>query len=154
MSEHTWFQENLAGYCAGGLSALESERFDRHRIACSACARILAASEGFDEAMENLFAEVRPAVGWGNRVIDGWRADARGRVFRLPRWARWAASAAAILVLGVLGAVLQGFAGNGDLKFPGADGSVFTYLMHGSTHHGRNDERYAAVSNNQLKMFP
>ena len=24
MSEHTWFQENLAGYCAGGLSIEET----------------------------------------------------------------------------------------------------------------------------------
>ena len=37
MSEHTWFQENVAVYCAGGLSAEEGERFDRHRIACSMC---------------------------------------------------------------------------------------------------------------------
>ena len=50
MSEHTWFQENVAGYCADGLSTEERERFDRHRVACScACAKMLT-----DEAANSM----------------------------------------------------------------------------------------------------
>ena len=70
MSEHTWFQENLAGYCAGGLTVEEGERFQRHRIACAACAALLAEGKEFDQTMDSLFAPVRPAAGWENRVIE------------------------------------------------------------------------------------
>ncbi len=47
MSEHTWFQENIAGFTAGGLSPEERERFGRHRIACAVCAKILAEADRF-----------------------------------------------------------------------------------------------------------
>ena len=41
MSEHTWVQEHLASYIAGGLEAGEVERLERHIESCTACAQAL-----------------------------------------------------------------------------------------------------------------
>ncbi len=123
MSEHTWFQENLASYNADGLSIEERERFDRHRVACSACAQLLADARGFDEAMDKLFAPIRPAHGFENRVIDNLRsAKSRRKVWS--RGMRFVAGVAALIVLGVLGSIFQGFMNAGGLPFPGTEPSV------------------------------
>ena len=119
MSEHIWFQENLAGYSADGLSIEERERFDRHRVACSACAQMLAEASAFDESMANLFAPIRPAPGFENRVIENLRAARPWRGVFWSRGMRIAIGVAALVVLGVTGAVLQGVMAQGDLALPG-----------------------------------
>jgi hypothetical protein len=118
MSEHIWFQENLAGYCAGGLTIEERERFDRHRIACSTCAKMLAEYQGFDEAIDSLFAPTRPRPGWENRVIDNMRLARRKRL-PFSWWLGAAGSVAALVMLGVVGALLYDAVQEGELTFPG-----------------------------------
>jgi hypothetical protein len=119
MSEHTWFQDNLAGYCAGGLSTEERERFDRHRIACAACARTLTNSQRFNETMDNLFAGVRPDAGWENRVIETLHVAPRWRGMRWSKWKHLAAGMAALVALGTLGALLNSSVSKGKVTFPG-----------------------------------
>jgi hypothetical protein len=113
MSEHTWFQENLAAYGAGGLTSEEQERFQRHRTACGSCAKMLADFQGFDAAMDALFTEVRPVAGWEDQVLDRMRAAPRWRGRLWSRWMRVAVSAAALLFLGATGAVCHQFMVNG-----------------------------------------
>ena len=62
MTEHIWFQDNLAANLAGGLSTEEDERFGRHRVACGACAKILADAQSFDGAMEKGFNNAEKAL--------------------------------------------------------------------------------------------
>ncbi|HWY86540.1 MAG TPA: DUF4349 domain-containing protein [Gemmataceae bacterium] len=144
MSEHTWFQENLAGYCAGGLSVEEGERFQRHRIACAACAGMLAEAKELDQTMDSLFAPVRPTAGWENRVIETLRAARWSPRSNWPRWARVAASVAALVVLGGLGSLLHGFVVAGDLAFPGT-----------AAHHEpeATASRYASQAQNNLSWM-
>ncbi len=118
MSEHAWFQENLASYLAGGLTIEERERFDRHRVACKPCTQVLAEIQGFDTAMDNLFAVVRPGPGWEAHVVDNLRSARPRRRLLIPRWLR---IAACLAVLGSLGAVVNIFAASGGLNFPGAE---------------------------------
>src|SRR5438270_13368419 len=102
MSEHAWFQENLAGHSAGGLSVEERERFERHASRCADCARLLAEWRGLDHTLDDLFAEARPGLGLEDRLIHNLRS-------RPPRRRRWplvaqlSACAAAVLLLGVVG---------------------------------------------------
>src|SRR5207253_1542051 len=117
-------QANLAAYCAGGLSIDEAERFGRHRVACGACAKMLADAQTFDGAMESLFAPVRPAAGFESRVIENMRTAPRWQRRRWSALARVAASMAAVVVLGVVGALLHGVVGNGKLVFPGSLGEL------------------------------
>ena len=145
MSEHAWFQENLSAYSADGLSVDERERFDRHRVACSACAQLLADARAFDESMDNLFAPIRPAPGFDNRVIANLRAARPRRRAFWSRGMRIAIGVAAVLVLGVLGTVLQGFMAKGNLVFPGmksepiASASSNLLPIKGAFVYGRDD---------------
>jgi len=120
MSEHTWFQENLAGFLASGLSAEESERFDRHRIACSACSQILADYKGFDLAMDDLFTPVRPAPGMEDAAIEKLRGAAWWQGKNWSWVKRICAGVAALVALGTIGGFLHGFVGEDKLPFPGA----------------------------------
>jgi Domain of unknown function (DUF4349) len=123
MSEHTWFQENLASYSADGLSVEERERFERHRVACSACAQLLADARAFDESMDKLFSPIRPALGFENRVIDNLRS-ARSRRKVWSRGMRFVAGIAALILLGILGSIFHGFMIAGQIAFPGNDSSL------------------------------
>ncbi len=66
MSNHLWIQENLAAYLAGGLTADERTRFEKHCADCVACVRALAAARKMEDAMTNLFTDARPARDWRN----------------------------------------------------------------------------------------
>jgi hypothetical protein len=144
MSDHAWFEESLAGYSAGGLSAEERERFERHAARCQTCARALADWRGLDDTMEDLFAEARPAAGLEDRLIRRLRQGPPRRQ-RWPLMARFGACAAAVLFLGLLGAALQGSATNGGLPFPGTWGRGVTAsnnlkhaeLRRGTSSHGQ-----------------
>src|SRR6516162_3179887 len=113
MSEHAWFDEHLAGYHAGGLTAQERERFERHAACCKDCARSLNDWAGFDRSLDDLFAEVRPEVGWEGRLLQGLRTAPPPRRLRWTRGFSIAAAIAALVLLGVIGAILQRFVEDG-----------------------------------------
>jgi hypothetical protein len=118
MSEHAWFEQHLAGYHTGGLTAEERERFERHAAGCKDCARSLNDWAGFDHSMDGLFAEVRPEAGLENRLLQGLRTATSRPRRRLPVF-RIAAGIAALVMLGVVGAVMQNLLENGNLPLPG-----------------------------------
>ena len=71
--------------------------------------------------MDKLFAPVRPAAGFENRVVENLRAARpRRRVF-WSRGMRIAAGVAALVMLGTMGAVLHWFMATGNLAFPGME---------------------------------
>src|SRR5262245_15742243 len=119
MSEHSWAAENMAAYGAGGLNADERERLARHAAACGGCARALADMRGMDQTLEDLFADVLPAPGLESRIIENLRLAPAPRPWRFGFYAKAAAGIAALVALGVLGALMQGFAHEGGLLFPG-----------------------------------
>lgn len=119
MSEHTWFQENLAAYTADGLTIDERERFERHRVACAPCAKLLGQMQGFDATMAELFTEILPDSGWENQVIENLRAAPPWHRVVWSKWVRIAAGVAALVFLGILGAAMYRFLVDGNLFFPG-----------------------------------
>jgi anti-sigma factor RsiW len=119
MSEHTWFDEHLAGYHASGLTAEERERFERHAADCQDCARSLDDWTGFDRSLDDLFAEVRPEAGWESRLLQGLRTAPPKRRWRWTRGLSIAAAIAALVLLGAIGAVMQSLLENDNLPFPG-----------------------------------
>src|SRR5262249_17119097 len=119
MSEHAWFDEHLAGYNAGGLTAEERERFERHAANCKDCACALSDWAGFDRSLDGLFAEVRPEPGWESRLLQGLRTAPPPRRLRWTRGFSIAAALAALVLLGVIGAFLQHIVEDGSLSFPG-----------------------------------
>ena len=60
MSEHTWVQEHLASYIAGGLEADEVERLEQHVDGCAACEQALNEARAADRSLTALFAGVQP----------------------------------------------------------------------------------------------
>jgi hypothetical protein len=119
MAEHIWSQENLESYAAGGLTPEERERFERHAAVCADCARDLAGWRDVEDKLDNLFAEVRPAAGLEDRMIQTLRQTPMPRRFFRSTIVRFAMSAAAVVLLGVIGAGLSGFPNLKDLPFPG-----------------------------------
>jgi len=119
MSEHAWFDEHLAGYHAGGLTAEERERFERHAASCKDCARSLGDWAGFDRSLDDLFAEVRPEAGWEGRLLQGLRTAPPPRRFRWTRSLYMAAAVAALVLFGAIGAVMHNLLENDNLPFPG-----------------------------------
>jgi hypothetical protein len=175
MSEHTWFEENLSTYNAGGLTPSERERFERHAASCKDCARSLNDWTGFDRSLDDLFAEVRPEAGLENRLLQGLRTvPARRR--RWPMMIRAAAAVAALVILGVFGAVMQNLVESDSLPFPGlwAEGSKteasnnlkqialvddsrsMKGLMHGTINHGLNfspDGHQVAIADGSVRTL-
>jgi hypothetical protein len=149
MSEHIWSQENLESYAAGGLTAQERERFERHAAECANCARDLAEWHDVENRLESLFAEVRPETGLEDRMIQTLRRAPLPRRFFRSTIVRFALSAAAVVMLGVIGAGLCAFSDLDDLVFPG-EGSEWGWasgakpqiannlkeLVNGTTDHG------------------
>ncbi len=56
MSDHTWTQENIASYVAGGLDAAERERLEQHAADCGDCAAAPGCGPGLDRNIGTLFA--------------------------------------------------------------------------------------------------
>src|SRR6202034_543303 len=108
-SQHGWFTEQIAIYLTDGLSADERANFEAHAAECADCAAKLAWAKGEDESLRGLFAEIEPAPGFEDRVIQrlrtsGPRTFALSRPIRLhPAILRAAGAAAAIVVIGGLG---------------------------------------------------
>src|SRR5262249_55596087 len=115
MSDHAWILENLESYNAGGLEAAERERLEQHIASCTACAAALEETRSLDQAMETLFAGVRPKPTLEDRMIHRLRAAPApwGLKYWIPL------CAAAVLLMGVVGAGLNGLIANGQLQFPG-----------------------------------
>lgn len=122
MSEHAFVQENLAGYVLDGLSAAERERFERHVHGCGECNLLVAEQREFDESLDKMFAGVRPAAGFENRVIAVLRSEPLRRRIAWTKSLRWIGSAAAVLFLAVVGYSMHHLAEGGSLPFPGSWG--------------------------------
>ena len=60
MSDHTWAEEHVAAYLAGGLDAAEAERLEAHARECRTCAAAIAAARRLVGGLSALFAGVRP----------------------------------------------------------------------------------------------
>jgi uncharacterized membrane protein YgcG len=118
MSEHDWFHEHMIVYGAGGLSAEECLRLERHAAECAACAQDLVRQRLYESALDRVCAPVHFAADWDDRVVERWRHGQRPRL-RLSAPARWAASIAAVIMLGLLGAGVMTVAEQGWIAFPG-----------------------------------
>src|SRR5262245_54783279 len=120
MSEHAWFNENLAGYVAEGLPADERARLEKHASECRDCERALAEQREFDASMAKLFASARPRAGFENRVLAALRAAPMRRRVQWVKTMRWLGSAAAVILLGLIGFGMNEYAQTGRLPFPGS----------------------------------
>src|SRR5581483_9663142 len=118
MSEHDWFRDHLDLYVAGGLTADECLRSERHAADCAACARELAQRRLLDRELGRLCSPVHFAGDWDQRVQARWR-QTHQPPRRLPASVRWAGAAAAILLIGALGAAVNAVAQQGMIAFPG-----------------------------------
>src|SRR5438045_9172357 len=68
--------ELIEAYVAGGLSPAERARAGGHVALCAACAAAVAEAERAHAVMRDLFADVRPADDFEDRVVDRLRAAA------------------------------------------------------------------------------
>jgi hypothetical protein len=119
MSDHTWAVEQVAAYVAGGLDAVECERFDAHARDCPACATALADARSIDRGLSSLFASVRPRPLLEDDTIQKLRTERTRQVF-LRGWPRkLAVGVAASVGLGLTGAAASRFDENGTLPLPG-----------------------------------
>src|SRR5262245_17851168 len=118
MSEHAWFQENLAAHLAGGLSPLEAERLQQHAASCPDCATALSQALHLDRDLEALFVSARPGPALEDRMIHSLRTASRSKPKRWGVLVRCALGAAAVLLLGVMGTLLTGRISQGDMGFP------------------------------------
>ncbi len=109
MIDHTWAQENLDAYLAGGLTDDERTALDEHLANCAECAQSLKAARKLETTMKTLFADAPPAAGLEQRAIARLRRQPTVR----PRWVRYVIGAAAVLVLGLIGAVAQAILADG-----------------------------------------
>ena len=112
MFDHTWIQENLAAYLAGGLEPAERERLEQHTAECASCAAALANARALDATLFDLFVEVRPSPSLEDRVIQTLRTRPAGG-WRLspPGWL--VVAAAALVLIGLTGALANQILGNG-----------------------------------------
>ena len=60
--EHDWFNQQLATYLAGGLSAEERSRFQAHAAECPACAHELEDARTVEANLHDLFADLHPEI--------------------------------------------------------------------------------------------
>ncbi len=138
MSEHTWTLENLASYLAGGLDAAERERLEQHTASCAACGQALQEVRATDQALETLFASIRPEPALEDRMIHALRLASMNRPWSIPLAVRLAVGAAAVLLVGVLGTFLNRTIEAGTLVFPGSM---------------RTDEEGKTVASNNLRAL-
>lgn len=120
MSEHEWFHDHLTLYSAGGLSADEESRLERHAAECAACAQELAQWRLFDQGLDRLCTPVQFAADWDERVLTKWRVTHKPP----RRWsspARWAAAAAALVFIAALGGAVNTVVQMGLVSFPGGE---------------------------------
>ncbi len=103
MSEHAWVVENLAAYVAGGLTAAERERIQRHVADCADCARAFEEVRVVDSQLDALFTPVRPGPGLEDRSIQALRQMPRPR-FRFSRVNKALLAVAAVLFFAIVGA--------------------------------------------------
>jgi len=118
MSDHVWFQENLAAHLAGGLSPAEAERLEQHAGACPTCARTLSEAADMDRDFNALFASTRPGPALEDRMIRALRTASRYRPKLRGVYFRCATAAAAVLLLGFAGTFLSGRISQGEMDFP------------------------------------
>jgi hypothetical protein len=123
MSEHTWVQENLTAFVAGGLEPAEIERLRQHAASCPECDAELGQAGAFDRQVKALLADAVPGPALEDRLVRKLESGLRKRRFipRLPRLA-WGAAAAGLLV--ACGAGLGFFFDPDNLPFPGVPGTA------------------------------
>ena len=107
LSDHVWFNEQIAAYLAGGLEGAELSRFETHAAECLKCADVLRQAEAADQSLRALFRDARPAPGLEDRIIARLDETRPSLIFLHPMVRRAAAGVAAALVLGAMG-----YAGN------------------------------------------
>ncbi len=123
MSDHTWTQESISAFVAGGLDLAESERLEAHIQDCPTCAADLAAARRLDHGLADLFAVARPAPGLEDRAVRAIRTARARRRMLLTGWRRTvAAGVAASVGLGVVGAGADQLVAEGRVPIPGARG--------------------------------
>lgn len=121
MSEHVWFEENLAAYLAGGLDPAEVDRLEHHAGECGPCAANLAEARAADALLEDLFAPARPRPALEDRMIGKMRLDLARLSWRRSPWLfKIGAAVAAALILAATGAAVQTLLEEENLLFPGA----------------------------------
>lgn len=128
MSDHAWSQDHVAAYVAGGLTAAEAERLDRHAGECAECAAALCQARAFDQSLTHLFAPERPGALLEERVLRALRTNTilSGKK-RTWRWKVGASAAAAVLLAG-FGAGAGTLMDRGALVFPGEQGQSLARL--------------------------
>jgi hypothetical protein len=120
MTDHTWSQEQIATYLAGGLSAQEAERLEQHALECAECAAALAAAKHLDRGLGTLFSPLRPQPGLEDRAILSIRVAPRPRAIFFIGWPRRAtALAAGLIIFMTFGALAGSLMTDGRLPLPG-----------------------------------
>jgi len=119
MSKHTWAQENVAAYVAGGLDAGERERLEQHAAECGECASALDETRAFDHHLGAAFAGVQPDAALEDRMIQRLRLERSRRGWRPSKALVSVMGAAAGVLLMVLGAAISGALQDGELPLPG-----------------------------------
>jgi hypothetical protein len=123
MSEHTWTQQNIASYVAGGLDAAERERLEGHATACEACGAALREARRLDDVLGSVFASIRPQPALEDRMIRSLRKAPRVR-----RLGQLAMAAAAVILIGAVGASFTTSIVHGYMPFSGELKAVATEL--------------------------
>ena len=109
-NEHSWFNDAIDAYLAGGLSADEARQFESHASQCESCASELQSAGKLEHQMSTLFAASIPALDFADRLIARLRHSApRLRIH--PAIKRAAITAAAIAFVGGIG-----YVGNEQMK--------------------------------------
>ncbi len=113
---HTWFQEHLDAFIAGGLTPEERAAMNAHSEECGACATTLSQAIQSDEAIRKLFQTVTPSAHFEENLIMNLRTLTAPKPLIHPSVFRAATSVAAVIVLGGLGLIGQRAMKDG--KFP------------------------------------
>lgn len=140
MSEHVWFEENLAAYLAGGLEPPEVDRLEHHAGECGTCAANLAEARAADALLEDLFAPARPRPALEDRMIGKMRLDLARLSWRRSPWLfKIGAAVAAALILAATGAAVQTLLEEENLLFPGAKTDPANLRLEGLALHDDTD---------------
>ncbi|MCE9564784.1 MAG: DUF4349 domain-containing protein [Planctomycetes bacterium] len=140
MSDHTWTEEHVEAYLAGGLTAQEAERLEAHAEECAVCAGLLNSSRALDRELNSLFLDIRPGPELEDRLVNNLRNVSEPRKPVFARWSgRLVAAAAAVLFLGAFGALASSVAENG-LPMPGSPKAMQRFSRASGRVHRTPDE--------------
>src|SRR5437016_14219180 len=82
-TDHARFRDDIGTYLAGGLTADERRALEAHAADCPDCAAALHESRAQEEDLNEMFAAVRPAEDFEDRLVTRLRDEAAAQRARL-----------------------------------------------------------------------